>query len=105
MSRNVLRTGARSAPQKKNFQVILSESNLIGVRTRNRIRPAPTNASKQLLRNQQIDIAPGTPFGSWAARWAGKTANASTHQVRIGVSRNAPRRIALGGHSTETGCG
>ncbi len=80
-------------------------SNRSGLSLSQRIKPAPIRASLELLTNQQSTIRSGMPASSSTARWAGSAASRTIHQERTGVSSRPASRIALGGHSVETGCG
>lgn len=70
-----------------------------------RTQPAPISASHELLMNQHRIMVGGTSLCICAAKCAGNAASKTSHQTRPGVRSNAARRMELGGHRTDTGCG
>ena len=103
-SRNDERNGASSAAKTTNTATRRNVSNRTGRWMNNRTPAAPSSASAQLLTNQDRTIGSGTPLPSSTARWAGSAASNSQYHDRTGANSSAPRRMAFGGQSVETGC-
>src|SRR5688572_2642641 len=97
--------GASNAANTTKILTRLTVSSSIGSSISIRMNPAPIRASVQLLTYQASTIGSGTPPCSSDVTWTGNTARRTTGHIRNGTSSNAPRRIALGGQSVDTGSG
>src|SRR6516165_11173811 len=104
-SRKETRKGATTAPQASSSPMDFIRSKRGEGPSRKRVPIAPSNASQELLTNQQRTMVTGTPLCSSAARCAGRAQANRNHHDRTGLSNNTAIRIEFGGHMTETGCG
>src|SRR6187401_2348253 len=104
-SRNDDSNGASSAANTTKILTRLDVSSSIGSSISTRMSPAPIRASLQLLTYHASTIGSGTPLCNSDATWTGSAARRTTGHNRSGASSRAPRRMALGGQSVDTGCG